>query len=293
MAAPLYSVGTATLTAGSTAMVGQGTLFSGNARAYDMVIGKDGKTNFVLSVNSNTSITLLLPWGGATQAAQPYVILPTSDDPFTQQLARSVLQAISASALVALGGLVPAARKGVYFDATAAAALFDLSDLGRDLLAGTTSAQMRTTMGAQPVDPQLTALAGLLGVAGSFTRWTGAASAVMQAIVGVVSQSGGTPDGALFELGSIGGGNYVRLANGTQACWTTLSTSTSADVVWNYPAAFSAAPTVFACPATAATGNISVFPRNDATTAGVSIAGYDSSGRRAFAANELAIGRWF
>ncbi|TPL39240.1 hypothetical protein [Mesorhizobium sp. B2-4-8] len=134
MAVPIYSVGTATLTAGSTAMVGQGTLWGG-VRPYDMVIGQDGSVNLVLSVEDNTHITLLFNWGGATQTAQAYRILYTADDPFTQTLVRQVMQSLAASALVALGGLTAAARQGVYFDATATAALFDLSDAGRALLA--------------------------------------------------------------------------------------------------------------------------------------------------------------
>ncbi|TPN16253.1 hypothetical protein FJ973_06050 [Mesorhizobium sp. B2-1-3] len=135
MAVPFYDVGTATLTAGSTAMVGQGTLWIGNVRPYDMVIGNDGKVNYVLTVVDNTHITLAWGWGGATQAALKYFIGYTADDPFTQTLVRQVMQALAASALVALGGLTAAARQGVYFDATSTAALFDLSDAGRALLA--------------------------------------------------------------------------------------------------------------------------------------------------------------
>ncbi|MBZ9852786.1 tail fiber domain-containing protein [Mesorhizobium sp. CA13] len=149
MATPLYAVGTATLTAGQTAMVGQTTLWLGNVRPYDMVIGQDGSVNLVLTVNSNTSITLLFPWAGATQTAQPYRILYTADDPFTQTLVRQVMQTLAASALVALGGLVPTARQGVYFDAVANAALFSLTDFARTLLDDADAATARTTLGAQ------------------------------------------------------------------------------------------------------------------------------------------------
>lgn len=37
--------------------------------------------------------------------------------------------------------------------------------------------------------------------------------------VGTVSQSGGTPGGALMERGSNANGSYLRLADGTQLCW--------------------------------------------------------------------------
>ncbi|MFC3326197.1 hypothetical protein [Mesorhizobium cantuariense] len=147
MAVPIYSVGTATLTAGSAAMVGQGTLWLGNVRPYDMVIGNDGKINLVLTVNSNTSITLLFNWGGTTQTAQPYRILYTADDPFTQTLVRQVMQTLAASALIALGGLTPTPRQGVYFDQTSAAALFSLTDAGRALLDDADAPAQLTTLG--------------------------------------------------------------------------------------------------------------------------------------------------
>lgn len=39
-------------------------------------------------------------------------------------------------------------------------------------------------------------------------------------ILGTVSQSGGVPTGAIIERGSNANGSYVRLADGTQECWT-------------------------------------------------------------------------
>lgn len=51
---------------------------------------------------------------------------------------------------------------------------------------------------------------------GSFTAWStqyGSGN-----LLGPVSQSGGTPTGAVIEHGSNGNGDYVRFANGTQIC---------------------------------------------------------------------------
>lgn len=135
MAVHYYSVGTATLTAGSDVMAGQDTLWVGNVRPGDQVVSYAGETAIVGAINSNTSITLARAFQGASQASAAYEIVYTPDDPFTQTLARQVLQAISGSALVGLGGVTPAARKLPYFDATSAAALTDLSDSGRALLA--------------------------------------------------------------------------------------------------------------------------------------------------------------
>ena len=58
-------------------------------------------------------------------------------------------------------------------------------------------------------------------------------------ILAPVSQSGGTPTGGVIEHGSTADGDYVRFADGTQICTVSgLTTSTSADTTWTYPAAF-------------------------------------------------------
>ncbi len=214
MAMPLYNVGTATLTNGSTAMVGQGTLWLGNVRPGDQVVSYTGQTAIVGTVNSNTSITLARAFRGTSQTAQAYEILYTPDDPFTQQLAREVLQGISASALVKLGGVTPAARKLVRFDAAANAALSDLSDFALTLLDDANGPAMYGTLGQIPnaqVRNDLTPDK-------AFRRGN---------ILGTVSQSGGVPTGALIERGANANGEYVRLADGTQICWKTLNVGSS------------------------------------------------------------------
>lgn len=42
-------------------------------------------------------------------------------------------------------------------------------------------------------------------------------------VLGTVSQSGGTPTGALIESGTNANGTYVRFADGTQICWKAVS----------------------------------------------------------------------
>jgi hypothetical protein len=73
-------------------------------------------------------------------------------------------------------------------------------------------------------------------------------------IVGTVSQSGGTPTGAIVERGSNASGEFVRFADGTQICWrttsgTTLSTTTVANGLYRtdpftvtFPASFAGVP---------------------------------------------------
>lgn len=157
----------------------------------------------------------------------------------------------------------------------------------------------------QPLDAQLTALAGLTGANGSFVRWTGAAAAVMQAIVGTVSQSGGVPTGAIVERGSNANGNYVRFADGTQVCWGNISATVAISSAYQggfrsggmgsfgFPAAFSGSPLALGGPGDAL-DLFGGFPYGAGSTSfsGVAFA-VTSQGSAARNLNWLAIGRWF
>ncbi|MFG0400559.1 hypothetical protein [Pseudomonas sp. zjy_11] len=72
-------------------------------------------------------------------------------------------------------------------------------------------------------------------------------------VVGTVSQSAGTPTGALFQKGSNANGEYVRLADGTQICWGFISLPAAsmlgtATGTATFPAVFSVAPKVIYSP---------------------------------------------
>ncbi|MBN9243929.1 MAG: hypothetical protein J0I98_14150 [Mesorhizobium sp.] len=144
-----YNIGYATLAAGSAVMTGQGTLWLGNVRPGDLVVGYGNGTAIVGTVDSNTQITLTRPWRGTAQAAAVYEIVYTSDDVFAQALGRQVLQKISGSALMGLTSAVAAPRMGIRFDATSAASLFSLTDKALELLDDPDAAAMLTTLGAQ------------------------------------------------------------------------------------------------------------------------------------------------
>ncbi|MDE9378323.1 DUF2793 domain-containing protein [Pseudomonas aeruginosa] len=72
--------------------------------------------------------------------------------------------------------------------------------------------------------------------------WTGLGAAAVADILGTVSQAGGVPTGAIYEGGSNANGSYVRLADGTQICSSSLLTftagSTSVGASWTFPASF-------------------------------------------------------
>ncbi len=112
--------------------------------------------------------------------------------------------------------------------------------------------------GKQPLDAMLTALAALTSANGKFLAFSGADSPALRDIVGTVSQSGGTPTGAIFERGSNANGEYVRYADGTQICTFTrtvsFTTSTAGNIHrdtssfgnWTLPVAFASNPFVVA-----------------------------------------------
>lgn len=125
-------------------------------------------------------------------------------------------------------------------------------------------------------------------------------------ILGTVSQSGGTPTGAIVERGSNANGTYVRFADGTQICehaiaWADINTATGVTglfttggtLSWTYPAVFVTTPAF-------TTGTPSNFggtwggggSTTDNTT-GVYTAFRAASYTGAFNMNVIATGRWF
>ncbi len=151
-------------------------------------------------------------------------------------------------------------------------------------------------------DALLAAIAALTTAGGGFIRTTGVDTVVAQAIVGTVSQSGGTPTGALVERGSNANGEYARFADGTQVCWyeqggfasiTTASGSVfrSGAVAWTYPAAFIDGVVAVSGTATG-TANWVGASSTSSTSANMQLFAPVSDGT-ARTLSALAVGRWF
>ncbi|WP_068300281.1 DUF2793 domain-containing protein [Pararhodobacter sp. CCB-MM2] len=120
-------------------------------------------------------------------------------------------------------------------------------------------------------------------------------------ILGAVSQSGGVPTGAILQRGVNANGEFVRFADGTQICTVsaaavdcqvtagTVFTHASA-LVWTFPAAFSAAPSVSG-------GGGDVTRWLATSTPSPSAVGYrvlsHSSSASLAAPVLMAVGRWF
>ncbi len=86
------------------------------------------------------------------------------------------VQAFAAN-LAALAALVSAADKLPYFTGSGTAALTDLSSFARTLLDDANAAAALTTLGAQPLDAELTAIAALVSAADKLPYFTGSGTA--------------------------------------------------------------------------------------------------------------------
>ena len=120
-------------------------------------------------------------------------------------------------------------------------------------------------------------------------------------IVGTVSQTNGVPTGSIIQRGSNGNGEFVRFADGTQICWSSVFTADSttarggvfqwaSNQTWTFPAAFSSNPNVspahtnntlcWGCAATASPTSVAVN-----VTSSLSLAGRSGW--------FIATGRWY
>ncbi|KAA8610013.1 DUF2793 domain-containing protein [Salipiger aestuarii] len=112
-------------------------------------------------------------------------------------------------------------------------------------------------------------------------------------LLGTVSQSGGTPTGAVIESGSNANGRYVRYADGTQVCTRTATSSASADASWTFPAAFASATDLAVTITGRAASGVAIGTARVPGTASTGWAAYNTSGSRvAVSCSLVAIGRW-
>ena len=221
---PWYKSGTVSCTQNSTTVTGTGTAFAANARVGDAFLGPDGRWYELVNVASDTVLSILPAYLGATVAAGSYALAPmqgyVKDSADALRTLVNKFGALAASASInALAALTGAANKLPYFTAADTMALADFPAQARTLMAAATQAGQRTALG--------------LG------------TAAVAPIVGTVSQTGGTPTGAIIESSSNANGRYTKFADGTMIC-TILSgpLSIAPSSIYNgptltFPAAFS------------------------------------------------------
>ena len=115
-------------------------------------------------------------------------------------------------------------------------------------------------------------------------------------IIRTVSQTGGVPTGGIIERGTNANGDYTRFADGTQTCAFTITTSTSADSSWTFPAAFSTVTNLSPAGVAYTSGTlVGIVGSGTAisTTAWSFTARDATNARVSVFARLTAIGRWF
>ncbi len=176
---PYYRTGTATF--GATATVtGQGTAWLTNVEPGDQIYNRIGQMAVVLSVDSNTQITLVAPFAGTAQTAQAYSIYRVPDSVRLENFSQRMINMLKGGNLTAeaaidgtggnwlsyfigagakartaftaaarsLVGLTGAANKLPYFSDANTAALTDLTPKAREILAAANAAAARAAIGS-------------------------------------------------------------------------------------------------------------------------------------------------
>jgi hypothetical protein len=108
----------------------------------------------------------------------------------------------------------------------------------------------------------------------------------------VVGTLGSATDPRVIERGANANGDSVRVADGTQICWHSLTGSTGAASSWTFPASFSAPPAVGGSAVATALSALCLDAAPGAASALVSARG-GSGARRADVMHLQACGRWF
>lgn len=109
-----YSAGTVSVTNGSATVTGSGTAWVANAQASEGIWLPDGRLYEIVSINSDTSLTISPNYLGTTQSGQDYRIIPVKGYPLVaaQQMA---------SLISTVQGYVDGALSGRFGDGTVGA----------------------------------------------------------------------------------------------------------------------------------------------------------------------------
>lgn len=162
-----YHVGSVTLTLNSATVTGVGTAFLANVNPGDFINSKLGQEAEILSVQSNTGLTLVNPWRAPTSTADAeYYIRFGSASDTVQASTRALLELLANGNLDAEAALVGAANKVAYYTGVGTKALTDFSVFGRTLVGKTTELQALDSLFG-PLANTASAATVDLGAAGS------------------------------------------------------------------------------------------------------------------------------
>lgn len=147
-----YNTGTASVNNGATVVNGQGTQWLSSIRANDIFGTHKGDGVRILSVESNTSLTLAYPWTGDTQASAPYEVQFTPYDTGYYPAVRQLLQTMASGNVESFAALNGSPDKGIMFTGSGTVGTFDLPQRGRDLISGVSATGLSVAVAANAAD---------------------------------------------------------------------------------------------------------------------------------------------
>lgn len=213
-----YKTGTVDVTNGSAVVTGNGTSWTANVAASDgfTVVG-DGVAYDVASVDSDTQITLSSTYQGTSDTGVSYAIWRDFTSPDN-------IPELSQGDLETATIFTRAMRRiQTLFDAAFARLTGGNTFSGAQTFEDAVDFQQVPTVNSENVYHESN-------------------------ILGTVSQSGGTPTGAIIETDSGPNGRYVKYADGTLECFRVVglggSLSLPVDSTWTFPEPFSSPPAV-------------------------------------------------
>lgn len=148
----VYQDGTATIAASGTVVTGQSTLWTKAILPGDFFGVHKGYAVRILSVDTDTQLTLANAWPGAAQTTAHYEIMLQSDIARMQETSRQLLQQLGNGNIAAFSGLVGAADTLGYFTGSGVMALTGLTAVGRDIIDSPDVATARATLKAARTD---------------------------------------------------------------------------------------------------------------------------------------------
>lgn len=225
-----YTVGTVTVTNGSTSVTGAGTGWE-TALIAGGVFYAGGGAYPIQSVSSETELTLAIPYIGVDAAGVNYAIdrqraAAISNIAMNDRLAQ-IIREISIGNIEELNAIDLIANQVLGTDAAGNLALSAFTSAARVLLnlGGAAAADKlpyftgNDAAGLTPLTALGRAFLALNSTNGNIPVMTGNGGVASRPMVGTVSQSGGVPTGAIVERGGSADFGYIRDASGLQICW--------------------------------------------------------------------------
>lgn len=188
-----YNTGTATVAVNSKTVTGTGTNWLSAVGGLTAIKAGDkfgihvGRPIIIASVDSNTQLTLEDNWPGPAQTNAAYRIELTNPDVIAVEALRRVLGSLSGGILYSVSQLTAAPNKALTIDENGAAALADLSPIGKSLIAALNSSAAYTALGVIPNAQLPTRLRELS------TAVNDANTAITNGVYGVASNAANIP----------------------------------------------------------------------------------------------------